>query len=447
MGQETLILIDLVKLVNIIVEATGVVLSVIGVVAVLVSHMSNRREVRLLCAIFGCLAVALCANLCGLLAKGHEGTLAWWMVHVSNFLEFAFTYLDCMLVALLLFHKLEPYGRYPKLKAFLWALFAFYLLLVVLSQRTGWIYYIDAANVCHRGPWHWVGLAMGMVTLTTCMALLVRHGSKLPPRMRWGFWIFMLVPFVATGLQIPFYGIYIVLFAMVLGASVLLVVIIGDSVDMLVRQQRELAEMKAALAMSQMRPHFLFNSLAVIRDLCRHDPEQARVALDDFSRYLRCNLDSMGKTGNIPFNQELRHIQAYLNLEKLRFGERLNVVYKLQHLDFELPPLSVQPLVENAVKHGIFPKGEGGTLTISTWRDAEGSHVRVEDDGAGFDPLIDVNSVLDSNPATSIDSAGESQRRHVGIENVRNRLELAGSRLELESSQGSGTVATITICE
>lgn len=355
------------------------------------------------------------------------------------------TYIDCMLVALLLLHKLEPFGRYPKLKVFLWALYAFYLVLLVISQKTGWIYYIDAANVYHRGPWHWVGLAMGMVTLTSCMVLLVRHGRQLQPRMRWGFWFFLLVPFVATALQIPFYGIYIVLFAMVLGASVLLVVIIGDNVDTRIAQQRQIAEMKSALAMSQMRPHFLFNSLAVIRDLCRHDPEQARIALDNFSRYLRCNLDSMGKTADIPFNQELRHIQAYLNLERLRFGDRLNVVYQLDYKNFELPPLSVQPLVENAVKHGIFPREEGGTLTISTWLDAEGAHVRVEDDGIGFDPRVDVNSSLDCDPASSIDSAGESQRRHVGIENVRNRLELAGSRLELESAPNQGTVATITI--
>ncbi|MGN0072704.1 MAG: sensor histidine kinase, partial [Coriobacteriales bacterium] len=434
MTQEALILIEPVKLVNVIVEVCGVVLSVIGVVIVLVSRMPNRRETRILTALFCCLAVALCANICGLLAKGHPGAFAWWVVHVSNFLEFCFSYTDCLLVAVLLLEKLKPQPHFRTVKTALACFYAFYILLLVLSQKTGWIYFIDADNIYHRGPWHWVSLAIGLVTLLVCVVLLVRHGEDLHPRMRRGFWFFVTLPFIATAVQIPFYGIYIILFSMVVGSMVLLVVIIADSVDMRIEQERQLSEMKATLAMSQMRPHFLFNSLAVIRDLCRHDPEQARVALDDFSRYLRCNLDSMGKAGNIPFTQELRHIQAYLNLEKLRFGERLNVVYKLEYRGFELPPLSVQPLVENAVKYGIFPKEEGGTLTISSWYDEEGAHVRVEDDGVGFDPQVDVNSALDRDPAGNIDSAAESQRRHVGIENVRSRLEMAGNRLELRSA-------------
>ena len=194
----------------------------------------------------------------------------------------------------------------------------------------------------------------------------------------------------------------------------------------------QLKENQIALMISQIQPHFLYNTLGAIRELCRQDPDEARSALDDFARYLRGNMDSLTTNSLIPFTRELDHIQTYLNLEQMRFGEMLKVVYDLQWMDFSLPPLTLQPIVENAVKHGLFHREQGGTLTVSTKTDGTSSIITIADDGIGFDP----GSL----------AAISDGRSHIGIQNVTTRLEsMANGTLSLDSTPGVGTTVTITI--
>lgn len=182
--------------------------------------------------------------------------------------------------------------------------------------------------------------------------------------------------------------------------------------------------------LSQIQPHFLYNSLNSIYYLCDKDPKAARQAISDFSDYLRGNMDSLTRSAPVPFYRELKHLKNYLTLEKLRFDDTLEIVWDIQTEDFMIPALTVQPLVENAVKHGICKSENGGTVTIST-RECESCYeVEIRDDGAGFDP--------NGNP-----SDGKS---HVGIENVRSRLsKMCGADLEITSEKGKGTTAIIRI--
>lgn len=194
--------------------------------------------------------------------------------------------------------------------------------------------------------------------------------------------------------------------------------------------EQELQESRISIMLSQLQPHFLFNVLNSIYYLCGTQPETARKMIDKFSTYLRNNLDSLGQKEMVPFQKEFDHIQTYLELEKVRFDEELTVVYDIQADQFFLPVLTVQPLVENAVKHGITKKRGGGVLTVST-REKPGCYViTVADTGVGFDPE---HYMDDGAP-------------HVGIENVRARLEgMAGGILKITSSPGSGTTAVIII--
>ena len=89
------------------------------------------------------------------------------------------------------------------------------------------------------------------------------------------------------------------------------------------------------------------------------DPIKAQGALDDFTEYLRHNISSLTETRLIPFEAELKHIQIYLSLEKLRFNDRIQVEYDIKTKNFNVPPLSIQPLVENALKHGVLKRIEG----------------------------------------------------------------------------------------
>ena len=193
----------------------------------------------------------------------------------------------------------------------------------------------------------------------------------------------------------------------------------------------ELEESRIAVMVSQIHPHFLFNALSTIRHLCRTQPQLAWEALGDFAAYLRANTDALTSTKLIPFSSELRHIQSYLKLEKLRMGDNLNIVYDIQEEDFLLPALTVQPLVENAVKHGIFYAKGGGTVRIITCKEGNSIVIRVSDDGVGFD--------MDEKNDTA-------ERVYVGIQNVRTRLQkLLHAKMSVESEKNKGTTVTIRI--
>ena len=195
--------------------------------------------------------------------------------------------------------------------------------------------------------------------------------------------------------------------------------------------QLELQEKQVAVMLSQIQPHFLYNALTAICDLCGTEPKKAREALVDFSVYLRENMDSIDSKLPVSFSHELSHIKTYLKLEKLRFEDKINVVYDIKTESFEILPLTVQPLVENAVKHGICQRENGGTITIKTEEKDGIITITIADDGVGFD----VN-----NPVTEVGS-----RSHIGLENVRKRVEsYRDGKLTIESENAKGTTVTIS---
>ena len=196
------------------------------------------------------------------------------------------------------------------------------------------------------------------------------------------------------------------------------------------KHEKEQIQLQVSAMVSQMQPHFLYNSLAVIAALCEEDPPLAAKATNAFSDYLRENINFANKTEPISFYEELNHIKVYVWLEKLRFPHKLNVEYDIKTTAFPVPALSVQPMVENAIKHGICKTKEGGTVRISAFDEDQYHIVTVSDSGEGFDVT------------ESIDDG----RQHLGIENTRYRIrEMVGGSLDIESAPGKGTTVTIRI--
>lgn len=213
---------------------------------------------------------------------------------------------------------------------------------------------------------------------------------------------------------------------------------------------------------SQIGPHFIFNTLSAIYGLVDRNPKKAKEAINYFSEYLRGNIDAISKTGWVSFEEELRHIDSYVWIEKMRFGDELAVEYDIDTMDFEVPPLSVQPLVENAIKHGIHKKNGPGKVTISTWEDDNDYIVEVVDDGVGFDTTeFEKNEKYEIKNATDrglglrkkreaqkqeAENPHKDGRTHVGLDNTRARLVGSGrGKLEIFSKPGEGTKAVITI--
>lgn len=196
------------------------------------------------------------------------------------------------------------------------------------------------------------------------------------------------------------------------------------------QQEKELTNARIDIMLSQIQPHFLYNSLTAIRRLCNVDPQKARECINDFSLFLRANMNSLTSKTPIPFEQEMKHTMSYLNLEQQRFHSRLQVVYDIKAREFDIPPLTLQPIVENAVRHGILKRTQGGTITIRSEGKKEKYCITVQDDGVGFEA----------------DTYVKGKHDHIGIANVRERLEaMCGGTLEIQSVPGEGTTATITI--
>lgn len=189
----------------------------------------------------------------------------------------------------------------------------------------------------------------------------------------------------------------------------------------------ELSNNRAKIMLSQIQPHFLYNTLSAIMAI-DGNPEGTVNAIGEFGKYLRENLDTLTSGDMVSFSKEMQHVMRYLSLEQLRFGDKISISYDLRANAFSVPALTVQMLVENAVKHGLTQKAEGGVLSIRSLEQSNEYLVVVEDNGTGFD-------------AKELPKDG-----HIGLANVRHRLEnLCGGRLELESTLREGTVAIVHI--
>jgi len=197
------------------------------------------------------------------------------------------------------------------------------------------------------------------------------------------------------------------------------------------RSAEEAVRSEMAFLQAQIRPHFLFNALNTILSLSLDEPETAHDLLLYLSRYLRGSFDFKNKERLVPLRKELDLAEAYLNIERARFGNRLSVRYEIDaNADCHLPPLTIQPLVENAVRHGVTKKEEGGTVSIAVLIEGEEAILSVEDNGCGMEEPLDV----------ILSRADDPNGGGVGLKNIHQRLlRQFGKGLEAESKVGRGT--------
>ena len=191
-------------------------------------------------------------------------------------------------------------------------------------------------------------------------------------------------------------------------------------------QKEETARQRTRAAILQMRPHFIHNTLMSIYYLCTQDPEKAQTVIKDFSRYLQSNFTAIAEDGTISFAEELEHTRAYLAVEQARYEGRLFVEFDTPNTFFRVPALTLQPIVENAVQHGLDPDLEPLYVSVATQDAPGGIRIVVEDTGPGYAPS-------DGAP-------------HFALDNIRERLEnLCGGTLEIEPREAGGTKVTVFV--
>ncbi len=184
------------------------------------------------------------------------------------------------------------------------------------------------------------------------------------------FAVYCVIPLVAIIVQNAFPGYAIAYLSIIVNIQILFLFVNVRKNMKLADEAKKIKDAEVKIMISQIQPHFIYNVLASISTLIKIDPDKAQQGLDHFTDYLRANLSSLTKEGLVHFSDELRHIETYVSLEEMRFEDRLKVIYDIKAKDFMVPALSIQPIVENAIKHGILKKIEGGTLTFKTYEDA-----------------------------------------------------------------------------
>lgn len=383
------------------------------------------------------MTVLLGADVCAWIFRGDTSPAAYAGTRLSNLLTFMCAYicLGCGAALIMRFAGQDPGKDMIFVGVEAVAITGVIASLLNLFQPL--FYSIGEDNIYRREEYFWVSQVLGIIGLFLMAVLLYRYRNGIRKGFLLSMVIYIMAPLAALFASLNHYGISYT------NTACLLAVIVSFTEYMyyqnvrsverrenLLVREKELEDMRIRIVLSQIQPHFIFNVLNTIYYLCGKDVKQAREAISSFSDYLRANMAAIHQEVPVSVSQEMSFVEKYLYLEKLRFGEELNIEYDLQGGNFYLPALSIQPIVENAVKHGTGAKLDGGTVRIAT-REEEGAFVvTVTDDGVGFDPEKDLSD----------------GREHVGIRNVRERVQkMCGGSLSITSREGEGTTVVIRI--
>lgn len=211
---------------------------------------------------------------------------------------------------------------------------------------------------------------------------------------------------------------------------------LADALEKEKASANELITTELSFLKAQIKPHFIYNSLSVIAALILEEPQKAKALLYNLTDYLRGSFNFDNESGLAPLIDELETVKAYVAIEKARFQDKLHVEYELEdNLSISIPLLTIQPLVENAIRHGILKKPEGGKITIRTFNHVNDVVIQVEDNGVGLEKSKLEHMLLE-----------EGSTKGVGIKNINRRLKLFyKTNLEIQSEVGNFTKVTIRI--
>ena len=308
----------------------------------------------------------------------------------------------------------------------LWIIF---FILVAIAQFTTFFYYVTPDNQYIRGSWHSIMVAPVFTMMFINLSAVIRRRNKLSTK----YFIVFMIHLLSLQITLFISGmitvtVLLVTLGVCISALSMFAIILYDQIESYVGQQREIAHQRASIMVLQMRPHFIYNAMMSIYYLCAQDPQKAQQVTLDFTTYLRKNFTAIASENTVPFSDELEHTRAYLAVEQVQFEDSLFVEYDTPHKEFRLPPLTLQPIVENAVKHGMDPEYAPLCISIRTREINSGSEIIVEDNGPGFAPADD-----DCEP-------------HIALANIRQRLEMmCGGKLTIRPRKGGGTVVNVTI--
>ena len=369
------------------------------------------------------------------IAYSADGISFWSESIVSNTTVLGFSMMFYMLfLSMSISHLLKATRRTGEITVFLLAVAnAVFLVFPVVTDR---LFY---------DTWLW-WIAVQILANIVLLFCLVKEFISTVTKERW-FYIAVSLPLIAFAVDVvgtwkgAWKGgvisqyVFVALFAV---AMVMVLKLIPQSINAATKAKElemekivlhaELAESRISTMMSQIRPHFIYNTLGSIEQLCKLDPPKAGELVHNFAKYLRGNFGELDNPKPILMSQEMEHVHHYISIENVRFPD-MTFTFEMQSEDFHIPALTVQPIVENAIKHGLMKLPKGGTIHVVSYETDTDYCISVTDDGAGFDTSVLID-----------------ERKHVGLRNIRERLKvMVNGRLEIESTVGVGTKVLVTI--
>lgn len=417
---------------NFMIETAGMVICVFGLILLcygLYKHNMTKKYLLIACSNM------LVYNLCLLnLEFTQVGIIPSWrpLVISLGFGTYLFALVAAYFVSLYVVSIVSEVESTQYMRIMiLTVLMVIELLVILLVQMKNALLRVDLFGRYIYGSASSIGFFMVASFMFIDVYMLIRYGECITYKQRIAFITYIALPVIAIPVRKFFPGVYIVALASCVSMFIMMGIIVDEQRQILDMQRNDNEQLKVDLMLGQIQPHFLFNVLYVIQEICLIDAETASEAIADFSRYLRHNMDSISINTPIPFTEELDHVIHYVSLQQLRFGDSLYVNYDLDCYDFEMPTLTLQPLVENAIRYGVRKRCDGkGTVTIRTKEYPKYYKIHVIDNGPGF--------VVDKLPDDGIS--------HMGLKNVRERLNrISGGELIIDSCLHKGTDAIIVI--
>lgn len=400
------------------------------ILGALLAKKHHNNEIRSLIYFCFCSATAMWTDaicyMCG-------GNIRLVGVHyVMTVVSYAFTaFSACTFLTYILTYFEErkniKYSRTNRVFAFVYSVIC--SMVYASSVWTGRYFYIDSTGR-YQGTARAVFTGAILLPLAIASIVVIISNRKLTSKRDTIIHLLYSLSYIIIGSFDSIYTLSFHYIVMTIFVFLIFIFINQERDKDLQVKEKELAISELNALRLQMNPHFVYNTLASIDGLVIVDPREARQLIAKFTKHLRSSyLDN--SPNMVLFEKELENIKCYLSVEQVRFPD-IEVEYKLGVTDFNIPPLTVQPIIENAIKHGICKRDDSaGTITISTFDDDDNYYIEIKDNGVGFDIKAPKK---------------EDGRSHIGITNTEKRLELiCNGKLEITSEIGIGTRALITI--
>ena len=407
-----------------IVGAT-LLLSVTGLWFIAVMPGIDRWSKRFFRSLF---TLILLLNLIGFIDTiTYSYPVSMWIMYLMIILESVLLSLALVMMTAYLLHCCGENVRSNRLFHAVLGLWTVFVVMLTIPLFTEVFYYFTPDGRYWRGAWYPVLLLPMIIAMLLTIAGMIRYRERLSHKAFMSFLI-TLLPITGVLVVDMFIEIYpLIDISIVISALSMYSLILSDQIEQDLHRQREIANQRTSIMVLQMRPHFIYNTMTSIYCLCGQDPQLARRVIMDFTTYLRKNFTAIASATPIPFSSELEHTRAYLAVEQAQYEDSLFVDYDIQHTMFRVPPLTLQPIVENAIKHGRDPYAGPFRISIKTRRTDSDSEIVIADNGRGFDPDDD------SEP-------------HTALKNIQQRLEvMCGGSLTITPNDGGGTVVTVII--